>query len=106
MHSIISHQSFSYLFYAWRVRLSWNEYKRSFQILHLQEGVSKLSNSDVLLFTVASRGTALESFTKGYAYSREELTPLSQSLDHIPSDLLTGKPVYKKLEGNWYLYYW
>jgi hypothetical protein len=41
--------------------------------------------------------------TKGYAYSREELHPLVESLDEFRA----GEEIaaYKKIEGNWYLYY-
>lgn len=84
----------------------WNEYRRLFKLLDINEGVSRVPETGVLLFSVSSSGTALDSVTKGYAYSQRKLEPTTESLDQIPPNLLTGKPVYKRLEGNWYLYFW
>ena len=42
---------------------------------------------------------------KGYVYSETELTPLVQSLDDVNSWPKGSKAVFKKLEGNWYLFF-
>jgi hypothetical protein len=40
---------------------------------------------------------------KGYAYSTKELSPLVNSLDDIRDE--RSMLVYRKIKGNWYLYY-
>ena len=41
---------------------------------------------------------------KGYAYSETELTPVMPSLDDVNSWPKGSKVIFKKLEGNWYLF--
>jgi hypothetical protein len=41
--------------------------------------------------------------SKGYAYSTVELQPLVESLDEFKAGEWAS--AYKKVEGNWYLYY-
>lgn len=45
------------------------------------------------------------STSKGYAYSETELTPVVTSLDDMNSWPKGSKMVYKKLDGNWYLFH-
>jgi hypothetical protein len=52
-----------------------------------------------------SRGLMTNGSKKGYVYSDTELTPLTQSLDDVNSWPKGSNVIYKKLEGNWYLFF-
>ena len=43
-------------------------------------------------------------FDKGYTYSAEEPEPIKDSLDDALDDLTPYASVYRKIEGNWYIY--
>jgi hypothetical protein len=43
---------------------------------------------------------------KGYAYRETPPKRLFESLDRHPKERIAeGEPIYKRLEGNWYIYY-
>ena len=46
-----------------------------------------------------------DTIEKGYVYSPEAMSPLVESLDHIPPSLESNQTIFKWIEGNWYLYY-
>jgi hypothetical protein len=52
-----------------------------------------------------SRGLMTNGSRKGYVYSERELTPVVQSLDDVNSWPKGSQVIYKKLEGNWYLFF-
>lgn len=86
----------------------WNEYKEIFN--QLGEGLHYVSKrGDILEIDSASIAVksleGLESIviSKGYAYSLKEPSHLVDSLDELGFED-TGT-YYKKIEGNWYLYF-
>ena len=50
------------------------------------------------------RGYYSRGFDKGYTYSAEEPQPIKDSLDESYDDVTPYASVYKKIEGNWYIY--
>ncbi|HLL60566.1 MAG TPA: hypothetical protein VK338_02525 [Candidatus Nitrosocosmicus sp.] len=83
----------------------WNLYRALFKKLKINGGI-KRENHDhdtVIYFIASSRGLAVSGSTKGYAYSKKNLTPLFSSLDNIKFS--ESGIAYKKLKDNWYLYY-
>lgn len=86
----------------------WNEYKELFT--QLGEGLHYVSKEgDILKIDSASIAVknldGLESIviSKGYAYSLKEPSRLVDSLDEFGFE--TSGTYYKKIEGNWYLYF-
>lgn len=83
----------------------WGQYRRAFQALGLEQGLLKPLDTDTIFLIASSKGGVASGSAKGYAYSTKTLSPLSDSLDHIPPELLNLPVVYKRLERNWYLFY-
>ena len=79
-------------------------YRSIFAKLRLQRGFQRDKNN--ALRFIASSGGVLSTSEKSYIYSTTPLTPLVDSLDQvIERDHGDQKPVFKKLHGDWYLYY-
>ena len=82
-----------------------NEYRRLFKELKMDAGVHRDRNGAVRL-VASSAGVFISNSEKSYVYSNTELSPLVDSLDRVAqNDHGDQSPVYKKLYGNWYLYY-
>jgi hypothetical protein len=69
----------------------------------LQE--TTLGSTTTIYLTSWSRGLMTNGSRKGYVYSDTELTPVVASLDDVNSWPKGSKVIYKKLEGNWYLFF-
>ena len=54
-------------------------------------------------FRLEGEGYSLR-FDKGYTYSAEEPQPIKDSLDHSYDDVPPYSSVYRKIEGNWYIF--
>lgn len=79
-------------------------YRSVFAKLGLERGFQR-DNNNALRF-IASSGGFFSTSEKSYIYSPTQLTPLVDSLDTvIERDHGDQKPVFKKLHGDWYLYY-
>ena len=85
----------------------WNEYQELFtqlgnpsihRISRKGDLIEIASGSIVVREIPDSEGPLVTS--KGYIYSSKEPSPLVESLDNPPMN-----PCYKKIDGNWYLYY-
>jgi hypothetical protein len=67
------------------------------------EGTRWLEQDGVRVYCVFQREWSVE---KGYAYRETPPHRLFESLDRHPKERIPeGEPIYKRLEGNWYLYY-
>jgi hypothetical protein len=85
-----------------------SERLEEYRSLARQIGVKSLSRSEsmgleAMLFVsqeLELMGCLIE---KGYAYVPEEPAPLVESLDEVPPQAKT--PVYRRVRGNWYLFY-
>ena len=62
-------------------------------------------STTTMYLTSWSRGLMTNGSRKGYVYSDTELTPVVASLDDVNSWPKGSKVIYKKLEGNWYLFF-
>jgi hypothetical protein len=80
----------------------WDEYRRLFSKLGLTSGLVNDAPGFVLFFA-SSKGLVTGGSTKGYAYCATEPKFIVDSLDH-PS-FKDSSILYKKLKGNWYLFY-
>jgi hypothetical protein len=80
----------------------WNEYRRLFSQTGVREGIIRHGGRISFLYWLTGMVTGGQE--KGYVYSTEPLSPLFESLDHIP-DVKSGDAVYRRIAGNWYLYY-
>lgn len=79
-------------------------YRSIFAKLRLERGFQRDKNN-ALRFIVSSGGV-LSTSEKSYIYSTTPLMPLVDSLDRvIERGHGDQKPVFKKLDGDWYLYY-
>ena len=86
--------------------IRWNEYKELFTQLGSpyihrlsREGDSiEIASASVVVYDTNDYEHVVTS--KGYTYSLNEPSPLVQSLDNPEMN-----PSYKKIDGNWYLYY-
>jgi hypothetical protein len=79
-------------------------YRDLFAKLRLERGFHR-DRDNALRFIASARDVGASS-EKSYIYSTTPPTPLVDSLDYvIERDRGEQKPVYKKLQGSWYLYY-
>jgi hypothetical protein len=62
-------------------------------------------STTTMYLTSWSGGLMTNGARKGYVYSDTELTPVVASLDDVNSWPKGSKVIYKKLEGNWYLFF-
>jgi hypothetical protein len=82
-----------------------NEYRCLFKELEIEAGMYR-DGANAIRLIASSRGLFLATSEKSYVYSKFETSPLVDSLDKIIAKSRGDQsPVYRKLGGNWYLYY-
>lgn len=79
----------------------WDEYREVFKKLKLDNGIVNYESKKIIFFSVGA---------KDYMYASEEPSPLLDSLDQPNFNRpefegKSSKTLYRKLKGNWYLYY-
>ncbi len=79
----------------------WNEYRKLFKKLKLDNGIVNYESKKIIFFSVGA---------KDYMYATEEPSPILDSLDQpnfkrSEFEGKSSKTLYRKLKGNWYLYY-
>jgi hypothetical protein len=80
----------------------WDEYRSLFAKLRLTSGILNYQ-PNLILFLASTKGLVTSGSMKGYAYSLKEPEVIVESLDN-PS-FSQSHIVYKRLKGNWYLFY-
>lgn len=82
-------------------------YRNFFRRLELSEGAQRFSNygKENLLFGAFSSSLLNSGETKGYAYLKYSPTKVYDSLNSIPKDSQDNIPSFKKIKGNWYIYW-
>lgn len=81
------------------------EYRRLFRELGLEAGMPS-DGANAVGLIASSKGLFIPNSEKSYVYSRIEPSSLVESLDNIIARNRGDQaPVYRRLEGNWYLYY-
>lgn len=97
----------------------WNEYQRLFDQIRVPYGIrgfETFDNQKPITFFISCEDLSAQEFKhqydefftgdKGYAYSKEELQPLVNSLDTISDKQLEkSRYFFKKIKDDWYLYY-
>jgi hypothetical protein len=84
-------------------RERWDQYRNLFRELGLEAGVARTQDyPDVLFLIASSKGLVTGGSDKGYVLSRATLPSEDRSLDAVPRE--NGVPLFKHLEGGWYLY--
>ncbi|MEJ7577790.1 MAG: hypothetical protein WKF74_12400 [Pyrinomonadaceae bacterium] len=82
-----------------------SEYRRLFRELGIEAGMHR-DGANTMRLIASSRGLLMVGSEKSYVYSSAEPSPLVESLDAvIRKDGGDQAPVYKRVSGNWYLYY-
>ena len=82
----------------------WAEYKKNLLELDMKAGISRRMDKEGIFLTCCGSGIAGNGAEKGYVFSETEMNPLSASLDG-GNENKKGGFTFRKLEGNWYLYY-
>ena len=81
------------------------EYRRLFRELNIKAGMHR-DNANTVRLIASSAGMFIASSEKSYVYSSVEPSPLVNSLDSvIRTNNGDQPPVFKRVSGNWYLYY-
>ena len=83
----------------------WDQYRQLFREAGLQSGILQDNEGGITYFMYWSRGLMTNGSTKGYAYSENDLTPIVSSLDDYESWPKGKRIIFKKLDGNWYLFW-
>jgi hypothetical protein len=78
-------------------------YRSLFQSLQLEAGIEGYGAKDTIWFLASTRGLAVSGSAKGYVYTRVPPATLTNDLDK--TSVKDGVPIYRHIEGNWYLYY-
>lgn len=82
-----------------------DEYRRLFKKLQLEGGIQRDRKGFILLMA-STKGMVIPNSGKTYVFSVREPAPLVESLDEVIKNHAGDQPpVYKKLFGNWYLFY-
>ncbi len=83
----------------------WDEYRSLFKKLNLQRGLQRYPETGQIFLIASSKGLLTGGSNKGYVFSTETPGILRDSLDGDVREDLGKKPIFKRLEGNWYLYF-
>lgn len=83
----------------------WEQYRQAFRALGLKQGLMRQLDTDTIFLIADSTGAVTSGSSKGYAYSNKPLSPLADSLDNLSPELLSQHTVYKRLSGDWYLFF-
>lgn len=83
----------------------WDEYRRLFKVVKLQDGLDRDEKGDRVYFIASSQGLITNGSAKGYAFARVDVNPLVQSLDTPTSWPRDKRVFYKRLSDNWYLFF-
>jgi hypothetical protein len=91
-------------------RERWDEYRSLFRKLELKSGLYRDNNSNapIVLLTASSIGMTFRGSSKGFAYSKQALSPVLESLDQKESLSPQNKEhgtVFRKIKEDWYLYF-
>ena len=83
----------------------WDQYRQLFREAGLQGGILQDNEGGITYFMYWSGGLMTNGSSKGYAYSENDLTPIVASLDDYDSWPKGKRIIFKKLDGNWYLFW-
>lgn len=82
----------------------WDDYRRLFRETGVKDRLARGEDGEVF-FYYWTFGIVPSGAGKGYVYSTVPLAPLLVSLDEIPPSTDVRHTVYRRVSGNWYLFY-
>ena len=83
----------------------WDQYRGLFREAGVPEGILQDTEGGITYFICWTQGLMTNGSLKGYAYSENKLTPVVTSLDNSASWPKGKRVIFKKLDGNWYLFW-
>jgi hypothetical protein len=86
----------------------WDEYRALFRDLDLEKGVWRSKEYPGVMLIASDTVRLKRHRLKGFVYASEQLQPLVESLDDQAHLVCPGNElciVYKRLTGNWYIFF-
>ncbi|HYX72053.1 MAG TPA: hypothetical protein VE732_04725 [Nitrososphaera sp.] len=82
-------------------------YRKLFGSAGVPRGFYAFHDEGVFEFIASAQGLAVSGSSKGYIYSTNPLTRVVANLDnyHLLENKPYGYPIYRHIEGNWYLFF-
>jgi hypothetical protein len=80
------------------------EYRYLFEELNIEKGIRK-GNDNSIRFINFSRGISISGESKGLIFQPHNPSPLLTSLDDVSKEIPEGTFAYKKINNDWYIYY-
>ena len=80
-----------------------DEYRRWFRRLGIPRGFSANQDLGTVEFISSSQGLAVSGSSKSYVYTKQPPPNLVDSIDKYVLERKGGYPVYRHIEGDWYL---
>ena len=85
-----------------------SEYRKLFSLLELPAGIEGYCEKDIILFYASTKGLSVTGSSKGFAYLEEMPTgnlKIVENLDNYWSSDGKSFRAFRRIEGNWYLYF-
>jgi hypothetical protein len=85
-----------------------DKYRTLFRQAGVPRGFSAFQSSDYIEFIASSQGLAVSGSSKGYLYAKEPPPRVIDNLDTYraqESKFSPAFPVFRHIEGNWYLFF-
>lgn len=82
----------------------WSQYRRLFDVLQLDEGISIADGS--IYFLRSCVGLSVSGSTKGIAYFTQPPATACEGSSYRPGDVAFEDTCYRHLSGKWYLFLW
>ena len=86
-------------------RKKYDDYQKRFADLGLTAGIEGYCEKELIHLYVSTRGLSVTGSTKGYAYLAKPPQTLVEDLDSYWSEDRRSFTAYRKIDGNWYLYF-
>jgi hypothetical protein len=82
-----------------------DEYRKLFNNLGLSTGIEGYCEKQIITFPASTKGLSVTGSSKGYAYLEKTPKTLIDNLDNYWSEDKKSFTAYRRIEGNWYLYF-
>lgn len=81
------------------------EYRHLFTIVGTPRGLYSTRNPTFIEFVASSKGWVASGSTKGHVYRLDKPEDIKPSLDKYHTENTDYATLYRRIEGNWYLYF-
>lgn len=82
-----------------------NDYLSRFAKLGIRAGIEGYNDKEYIYLHVSSQGLSITGTSKGYAYISKPPDRIVENLDTYWSEDGRSFSAYRRMEGNWYLYF-